>query len=231
MSPWKLMALCATLLSLTLIIGCSESSTPGTDAAVDAEPDAVPWNPPTWSLCEVNMDCTVRANTCCGVCGVPSLSDVLGANASMLEAAREEYCGSTPPPCPECAQQANPNLIGTCEDVGFPGGNMCEARDLQQLDISLCTTDDDCVLRTPTCCQPCSEMGRDAYVAINREQTAALLELVCEPTVDCPGQCTALPALVARCVAGEDPGTGGAPVARRCQVQEEPAPPPPGSDS
>jgi len=196
--------------------GCEDDA----GRSVDAAPDGIPWNPPDWSLCSESWECGLASVTCCGVCGAPSLADVEGVNMERRTDQVRAVCGDEPPECPGCPTMPNPYLQASCEDVGYPGGNVCQAVDIQAGPISACVEDADCVVRAPTCCGSCSELPASGYIAIHRDQGAAFNALVCNPAEDCPACEPVTPeGIVAVCADGPDPGTGGAPVARRCEVQ------------
>jgi hypothetical protein len=177
--------------TLLCVMGCGDDSGGDPDGAIDgavdgradAVPEAgIPWNPPDWSLCMATSECAIVAATCCGVCSAPTVVDVTGVNQSQRSVQRREVCGDPPPACPECASMNNPNLVATCRDVGFPGGNMCIVEDLAESTITECESDEDCVLRSPTCCPSCTDLGQSGYIAINPASETALQGLLCDET-------------------------------------------------
>ena len=188
------------------------------DAEADTDPGGRPLDPPAWTLCGATSECTVASLTCCGVCGAPGLGDVVGVNREQANVQRRESCGDPPPPCPACAMQQDLYLVASCDDVGFPGGNICRAHDLATSPVTACETDEDCVVRSPTCCPGCEGLGPTGYFAINRAQEAALQDVLCdESPAACDGCAPFIsPGLLAVCRPGSGPGREAA----YCQVEQ-----------
>jgi hypothetical protein len=130
-----------------------------------------------WSSCEQPSDCTLAFDTCCGVCGVPTLDDYDAINANESEAHRREVCPD-PQPCPECVAQPNPWLVATCAST------TCQGVDLRQSDATRCTQDSECRLRTQSCCECGGDTSRAGLIAVS--VSGDYQSIVCDPGTDCP---------------------------------------------
>ncbi len=171
--------------------GCSDSHS-STDGSVgDADPCAdgacvdtgVP--PATYDSCDVPSDCVLTANTCCGVCGAPTRSDVAAVNADMtMDYYLDVACPAArtaPPPCPDCAGMPNPNLIVTCID------SRCRVVDLaSDPPYAECTADSDCIVRARDCCECGADLSPFNLVAIAASELSSFEGLVCDPMSACP---------------------------------------------
>ena len=134
---------------------------------------------PDWAACRVPSDCVIVSNGCCDTCGMPTLADVDAVNKSFLAEHYDAVCGVPNPMCPECVTMLNPELIATCRD-GF-----CLALDVGADEITACTSSEDCVIRTPECCECGADMTLGVLIAIRSDSRSDLEELVCDPDVDC----------------------------------------------
>ena len=165
--------------------------------------------------CQSSADCSLVPQTCCGVCGVPELEDVLSVNVQFQNDHKLKVCGDPPPPCPYCATEPNPNLYAFCE-IGIMGGT-CVAEDIRKSDLSACQTDSDCSLRFGlNCCEPCGGSSSD-LVAINRSQLGALEARKCDAAEACD-----------ECVPNYPNGVTTTCTAGQCQVAYTNEPPPGG---
>ena len=149
---------------------------PGTDPMEEEENEVIG---PDWAACLVPSDCVIVANSCCGVCGMPTLADMDAANKNFLEEHYDAVCDIPDPICPGCAEMPNPELVATCEE------GRCLAVDLGAEDLTLCTSNDDCVIRTPVCCECGADMSPMSLVAIRNDGRSALEDLVCDPDFGC----------------------------------------------
>jgi hypothetical protein len=130
------------------------------------------------SACDEPPDCTITTKTCCGVCGEPTLGDVIAIPVERLDAYRTDVCAE-PVACPDCASIANPSLIATCE------AGACRALDVRTLDLSRCEADSDCIARSASCCACDDRYGR---IAIRADKEAEYAALVCPSSdYDCAG--------------------------------------------
>ena len=133
---------------------------------------------PDWAACQVPSDCVIVSNGCCDICGMPTLNEVDGVNKSLLDEHYDDVCGD-PVPCPQCITMPNPELIATCRD-GF-----CVAMDVGAENLTACTSGEECVIRTPECCECGADTTPGVLIAIRSDSRRELEELVCDPDVDC----------------------------------------------
>lgn len=149
----------------------ADDSGPGDDGGGDASSS-------DWASCAQPGDCTLEFNTCCGVCEVPTLDDYDAINADMRHLHRQEVCPEETP-CPGCASQPAPWLVATCNE-----SNTCQGVDIRQMDLTSCTTDDDCRLRTRSCCECGGDTSEFGLVAVSDH--GAYTDLVCGQEFACP---------------------------------------------
>src|SRR5690348_11980081 len=85
------------------------------DAGTDATVDSPGGGPPPVSLtkCSEPGSCAVVPRTCCGACGAPSPSDMVGVLASKQGDYRNLVCAGGVA-CPACAGIPDPNLQAFC---------------------------------------------------------------------------------------------------------------------
>lgn len=158
------------------------------DAGVDAGAT------PDWAACDEHFECRLSARGCCGVCAGASLDEFDGVNRARLEEHRDDLC---PPPLPACAPceesyVPEPNYLALCLE------GACTPVDLRESGLSLCTSDEECVVRRADCCQ-CG----DALVALPGTSRSDYDAIVCDPAADCP-DCGRMPPVGVQgsCVAG-----------------------------
>lgn len=130
-----------------------------------------------WALCGANSECVLAANTCCGVCGKPALTDVDAVNKTQLGAHRTDVCPK-PVPCPQCLTSTNPDLLATC-DAG-----RCKALDVHTLPATACSRDDECRLRVTGCCECGGSTEPAQLIAVSNP--SLYVNLVCDPSQACP---------------------------------------------
>ncbi len=187
-----------TVDEVTCSLLCPAGFVPESDCA--PEPSCVANTP-----CSQPSECTLASASCCGTCETPSLGDVVGVHRSDLERYEEELC-RMPEECPPCVVgDPNPNLVATCN------ATECRAVDIARTPITVCASDDDCRLRTNTCCE--CDVAPDAtnVVAIRNDSLLDFLALVCDADAACDTCTPTYPAsLEAFCDAG------------RCAVREAP---------
>lgn len=136
---------------------------------------------PSWTACEINSECVLAANTCCGVCGQAQLGDVDPINASARDAHYASVCDDPDPICPGCPSQVNPWIGATCDTA------TCAEFDLRTEPITECATDDECVLRVTGCCECGGDTIPEALISIRGDSVAEYTSRVCDPDATCPG--------------------------------------------
>ncbi len=165
------LAAAAPLFALASWASCGGSTTINDqDGGAGASP---------WADCAGPGECVALTPGCCGVCGAPTLSDVVGVNEDELAAFHAATCTDPNPMCPECATAVEPNLVAFCK------ASRCAPIDIRNDAVSACTTDDDCMLRDPDCCEACAVAPFD-LVAIAKDKADAYRSEVCRPAESCP---------------------------------------------
>lgn len=168
-----------------------DDTRPVDDSALDVGPDSLPVD---WTACLDVRDCQLAPATCCGTCGTWTASDIVALAKVHASDYRSAVCGPTPPGCPKCAGRPDPSLQTTCST------GHCAVLDVRTSDVSACTTDTDCVIRAPECCEPCGLVDAFDLIALNRSQVSSYLTKVCGGDVACP-DCVSTypPGISARC--------------------------------
>jgi hypothetical protein len=132
------------------------------------------------SPCARNEDCTLAITDCCGPCGEPSLTDYAAIAGSRAEDHFARVCPDPDAlPCPGCAVLPNPSLGATCE------AGRCVGYDVRALELSACTADDDCRVRTRDCCECGGATDPSALIAVRADARADYAALVCDDLA-CP---------------------------------------------
>jgi hypothetical protein len=152
----------------------SVTSDTTSDASVDA-------GTPEWATCELNSQCMLAANTCCGVCGQAQLDDVDPINTEGREAHSVAVCDEPDPTCPGCPSQLNPWIGATCD------GGACNEFDLREDPITECTSDEECVLRSIGCCECGANTEPEALISIRLDSVSDYTGRVCDPDATCSG--------------------------------------------
>ncbi|MFO0555712.1 MAG: hypothetical protein U0271_45470 [Polyangiaceae bacterium] len=134
---------------------------------------------PDWASCTLTSQCVLRANTCCGTCGEPTLADVDAVNSDKVDAHQQEVCPN-PVPCPDCISLVNPDLLATCTE------GTCTAIDVRKDAVSACTADTDCRLRTQGCCECGGSTAEEDLIAVRVDAASDFAALACDPEVGCP---------------------------------------------
>jgi hypothetical protein len=149
----------------------------------ECEPDPAAFCAEPWARCDVPSDCILAPESgCCFPCGdALALEDVRAISRHFAEQYYESQCPGALE-CPACAPATNPSLQTTC-NAGF-----CEAIDVRRLPLSACTSDDECRLRVPDCCECGAEVNPETLIALNVDQGGAYTPLVCGPFGDDPGE-------------------------------------------
>lgn len=131
------------------------------------------------SRCSQPSDCIVTHEGCCEPCVEPTLDDVIGISIEDVDEYRESVCAD-PVACPDCIPAApNPILVATCN------ARACVAVDVGALPATRCTVDEDCRVRTNTCCECDAEPTFDNLIGIAPLGVLDLLGLVCDSDATC----------------------------------------------
>jgi len=149
-------------------------------------------SPAEMDSCREPSDCVVVGASCCGPCEPVTIDGLAAINVGFLSAYTESLCGDAvcdgcPPPIPSTATRQN--FGTTCES------GRCVVFDVREHELSACTDDADCMLRTNMdCCEGCTTV---APTAVNA--SADIVAVVCG---DAPVSCvTCAPVLPANAVA------------------------------
>lgn len=179
------------LLTVALLAGCGQSHLSGGDggmSGVDLGTDA--------TACAGPSECRVLPQSCCGSCGAAVRGDALAIHEDDVDAHRSMVCDALV--CPPCFTPEDPTLVGACV------ASACTLVDLQQRDdITACTTDDECRVRTSDCCECGGTTDPDAAIAVRVDAEQPLSALICDADVGCP-ECLPAPppGLIAACISG-----------------------------
>lgn len=131
------------------------------------------------SRCNEPSECIVTHAGCCEPCVEPTLDDVIGISPDDLEEYRASTCAD-PVACPDCEPAfPNPDLVATCN------ARACVAVDVQGLPATRCTDDDECRVRTNTCCECDADPTFPNLIGITPLGVLDLLGLVCDSDATC----------------------------------------------
>ncbi len=153
--------------------------------------------PAPYLACDEPPDCVMADDQCCGVCEVTlENSDSVNRDRIREYFDRDAVCGDVLcEPCPPpSSDPLRPRVFPTCGSDGR--GDLCTAFDLRDVSFTECTTDDECRVRTPDCCECGGDTSELALVAIRADSDAAFAQRVCPATAVCPGCVPAYPANV-----------------------------------
>jgi len=167
--------LVTTTLSLVLAAaGCGTSHDPDDGGTGDAGGELF--------ACEVDTDCIVVPESCCGSCGAATRGDALAMSGDAAGDYLTSVCAGMG--CHICYMAQDPTLVATC-DAG-----RCELVDLHEHPVARCSSDADCRLRTRSCCDCGGDTSREGLLAVRTDSAAGYVELVCdmgasEPCLEC----------------------------------------------
>jgi hypothetical protein len=155
------------------IASCAESHPIGRDGDVrpGTDGDVVPLE------CAAPSDCVLRARSCCGWCGEPTLDDMIALPRERVAAYVERVCDGGREVCPACPVVLDPYLLATCS------AGACVAVDLHRDPLTVCTQHADCVLGANVCC-PCGTIPADQLIAYNPSR-GEIRSLFCDPNTHC----------------------------------------------
>lgn len=131
--------------------------------------------PADYTSCSVDGQCVVVPETCCGVCGAATPTDMRAVNYQYREQEQAFRC-SQGMACPDCEATEFASLTAVCDE------GTCRAVDLTQDPMTECTLDEDCHLHTAECC----ECGGELEWLVSVSDVGAYSELVCEDGAICP---------------------------------------------
>jgi hypothetical protein len=157
---------------------------PGLDAP--APPDVL------LTGCDVNSQCVIRAESCCGSCGAATADDWIALNVADLDDYSAAVCVGIG--CPECARPDDPWLVASCS-MGD-----CVGTDLRLSPLTECAAASDCVLGPRQCCD-CGLLGELSTIAYNPARGSPY-GLICDPDIICPPCVPTFDGLAADCVGG-----------------------------
>lgn len=123
--------------------------------------------------------CELGAAGCCGITCQPT-TELIGIRRGEAASVVAATCEQTQPvPCPACAAQIDPDVQAFCR------GGTCTVVDLRTDDLSACSKEDDCVLRYPSCCQPCDGGSPSDLVSVRRGREDDLAAELCTGAERC----------------------------------------------
>jgi len=155
------------------------------------EPDCAPASdvrcPAPYLSCEEPTDCGLAAAQCCGPCEW-TLDNATSVNRDRMDEFFDQaaecddvFCEPCPPPSTE---PLRPRVFPTCGADGR--GELCTAFDLRDVPFTECTTDADCRVRVPDCCECGGDTADHALIAIRADGEAAFAQRVCPSDTFCP---------------------------------------------
>jgi hypothetical protein len=118
---------------------------------------------PPSDACEAAGQCMLIPKSCCGFCGTVKGDDVRAVNAETWEGDRPECAGKG---CPDCHDGRAYQMVAVCEK------KRCKVLKLDQLPITKCKQDSDCVTVSVGCCG-------GAAVAVRKDQSEKLWTRMC----------------------------------------------------
>lgn len=139
--------------------------------------------PPAATRCNEPSECALYPADCCGECGRFSPENVAAYNGDWVEEHNVPGCAGVG--CARCAErdvdypQHQQQLVATCEK------KRCVVKKLDQMPLTQCKRDDECVAATPACCA-CDWRNS---VAVRADKKDALYRMTCTTSnmgVGCP---------------------------------------------
>ncbi len=139
--------------------------------------------PAAATTCNEPSECELYAADCCGDCGTVTAENVVAYNADWISEHAQPGCVGIG--CPKCTEadndQTRHQLVAACEH------RKCVVKKLDQLSITQCRADKECLVVTPGCCA-CNWRNS---VAVRADKKDALYRMTCTTSnmgVGCP-QC------------------------------------------
>ena len=155
--------------------------------------------------CTVHEDCIGTSEGCCAAHVLPNgfgCGDAtLAVRADKVAAFNNESCGGKEIACPAICMLPKPNRKVACVE------NKCALVNLDASPMTACTTDDECLVRSKSCCGCSPKMVSEA-VAVRKDMSDSFNPLSCNGEAVC-GPCTdEAPSVVAKCVSGRCAAVG-----------------------
>lgn len=146
--------------------------------------------------CAVTSDCALRAASCCGNCGSPTLGDYVALHVDDVDGYGSAVCAAEGfPPCARCDLPTDPYLAAVCRS------SACVGLDLRTEPLTACATASDCTLGPRACCD-CGLLGAAETVAYNAAR-GSLSEYTCDVGAPpCPPCVPSFDSVMPDCVAG-----------------------------
>ncbi len=138
----------------------------------------------TNTACADSLECELVSETCCGVCGMPTLDDMVALHEDDVAAHVQDVCAGLVD-CPDCPSMPNPHLFAYC-DAG-----LCKGATVTDDAQGGCQDSTDCKLRVGLDCCECGAEGPLTAIPIAYEPK--LQELVCDGDYGCPECAPAYP--------------------------------------
>lgn len=161
--------------------------------------------PGPYDDCDATSECELTIASCCGSCGVPTREDIAAVNTERSsDHYRDVACPASaegPVDCPACEGMQDPHLVATCDMMPFRP--VCAVVDFAASPYSDCTTAEDCVLATPSCCA-CGAIDAAQTIAVRSDQASQINAVTCDLGDTCSDPCvpTFAPDLTPVCNAG-----------------------------
>ncbi len=157
----------------------------GGDPSCDPDPGARCAAP--YLGCDEPTDCVLASDQCCGPCE-RTLANSDSVNRDRVDEYfdRDAECGDVLcEPCPPpSSDPLRPRVFPTCGADGR--GDLCTAFDLRIEAFTECSTDTDCLVRTPDCCECGGDTSDLALIAIRVDAEGAFAQRVCPSDTACP---------------------------------------------
>lgn len=165
--------------------------------STECSPDPRIRCPAPYLACDEPTDCMMASATCCGPCEW-TLDNGTSVNRERVSEffdrdaeCADVDCAACPPPS---SDPLRPRVFPTCGSDGR--GDLCAAFDLRDVSFTECTTDADCRVRTPDCCECGGDTSELALIAIRTDGEGAFAQRVCPAEGVCLDCLPAYPATV-----------------------------------
>jgi hypothetical protein len=134
--------------------------------------------PASMTSCKANSECVLVSETCCP-CGAGPRPQT-AVNVRSVDAHRRRVCGPPPgAPCPGCKAGPKPHLIASCVT------GRCAVVDLGQTELTQCSSDEDCRLRTKDCCECGASTSIDNFATVRADRESDFAAYRCDASTIC----------------------------------------------